>query len=112
MLESLLTRLPSAVGVCNISLLFLGGMHLVRCRNQSDLFVFLWIATVSLLLILTLPDHRYFMPTFPALAILMACGLRCIPKAAEQVVVLALLYCGGALYLFADWHRAAFLFLR
>jgi len=52
------------------------------------------------------------MPTFPTLAVLMACGLRCIPKAAEQVVLLALLYCGGALYLFADWDRAAFLFLR
>jgi 4-amino-4-deoxy-L-arabinose transferase-like glycosyltransferase len=112
LLESLLTRLPSAVGVYNIPLLFLGGLHLMRRRNQSDLFVLLWIVTVSLLLILTLPDHRYFMPTFPALAILMACGLRRIPEAAGQMVLLALLYCGGALYLFVDWHRARHLFLR
>jgi len=62
--------------------------------------------------ILTLPIARYFMPAFPALAIVMVHGLRRIPQATERVVVLALFYCGGALYLFAYWHRAAFLFLR
>lgn len=41
------------------------------------------------------------MPAFPALAIMLAHGLRCVPKAAGQVIVLALLYCGEALYLYA-----------
>jgi len=111
-LEALLTRLPSNWGVYNIPMLLLGGSHLIRRRCRSDLFVLLWIAIVSLLLILTLPDHRYFMPTVPALAILMARGLRRIPAAIHQAVLLALLYCGGALYLYVDWHRARHLFLR
>ena len=108
--NSLLTRLPSAFGVYNIPIILLGGYVIIRRRQQSDVFIFLWVAIMSLLLVVTLPDHRYFMPTFPALAILMALWLRYIPEAVDRVVVLALLCCGGALYLFVDWFREAQLF--
>ena len=112
LLTTLLAKLPSAVGVYHIPMLFLGATDLMRRRSQSDLFILLWIGVVFLSLSLTLPDHRYFMPAFPALAIMVARGLRRLPEAAEQVIMLALLYCGGVLYLFVDWHRAAFLFFR
>lgn len=111
MLESVLTRLPSALGLYHIPLLLLGGMHLVRRRGQSDRFVLMWVIVVFVILILTLPDARYFMPAFPALAIAAVRGFQQLPKATERVVVLGLLYCGGALYLFTDWYRAAHLFL-
>jgi 4-amino-4-deoxy-L-arabinose transferase-like glycosyltransferase len=112
MLEMVSTRLTSALGFYNIPLLFLGGLDLVRRRDQSSIFVALWITIVFLVLILTLPDARYFMPAFPAVAIGMARGLRRIPEATEQAVLLALLYCGGALYLFVDLYWAPHLFLR
>lgn len=99
MLEALSLRLPSALGAYTVPLVLLGGLDLMRRRNQSDLFVLLWIAMVSLPLMLTLPINRYFMPAFPAVAIVMARGIGRIPEAAEQVVALALLYCGLALSL-------------
>jgi 4-amino-4-deoxy-L-arabinose transferase-like glycosyltransferase len=112
MLEMISTRLTSALGFYNIPTLFLGGLDLVRRRDQSSIFVILWVTIVFLVLILTLPDARYFMPAFPAVAIGMARGLRRIPEATEQAVLLALLYCSGALYLFVDLYRAPHLFLR
>jgi 4-amino-4-deoxy-L-arabinose transferase-like glycosyltransferase len=112
MLEMVSTRLTSALGFYNIPLLFLAGWNLLRRRDQSDLFVILWVAIVFLVLILTLPDARYFMLAFPALAIGIARELRRIPEATERAVLLALLYCGGALYLFVDLYRAPHLFLR
>ncbi len=71
------------------------------------MFVLLWIAAVFLPLMLTLPGPRYFLPAFPALTLAMVCGLEHAGEAAERIVMLALLYGGGALYLFVDWYRAA-----
>jgi 4-amino-4-deoxy-L-arabinose transferase-like glycosyltransferase len=107
MLEAVLLRLPSALGTYNLPLLLLGEWQLIRDRSLPDRLVGLWVAMVATLLILTLPDPRYFLPIFPALAIAMARGLERIPQIAERAVILALLYCGGALYLFADWYRSA-----
>ena len=111
LLESLTTRLPSAIGVYNAPLLLLGGLYAIQRRDESDRFVVLWIAVVFLLLMIMLPDHRYFLFAFPALAALMARGLESAPGIAERAVVLALCYCAGALYLFVDWQRASHLFL-
>lgn len=111
-LEALLIRLPSALGAYTIPILLLGGLSLACQRSQSDLFVLLWIGIVSVVLIFTLPEPRYFMPAFPAFAIAMARGLRHVPDAVERIVLLALLYCGGALYLFADWYRTVPLLSR
>jgi 4-amino-4-deoxy-L-arabinose transferase-like glycosyltransferase len=112
MLEMVSTRLTSALGFYNLPLLLLGSWHLLQRRHQSDLLVLLWIATVFPILILTTPDARYFMPTFPALAMAAAGGVRRFCEAAEKLVLLALLYCGGALYLFIGWFRAPYLFLH
>ena len=110
LLESLLTKIPSAVGTYSLPFLCLGLWHLVKHRNQSDWFILLWIVIISILLILSLPDHRYFMLIFAALAIMMARGLKYIPQATDKVILLALLYNGGALYLFIDWARQSFVF--
>jgi 4-amino-4-deoxy-L-arabinose transferase-like glycosyltransferase len=103
----LLFRLPSGVGIYNLPLLLLGGWQLLQRRSQSDLLIVLWIAAVFLPLILTLPGPRYFLPAFPAVALVMAWGLERVGEAAERVALLMLLYGGGALYLFVDWYRAA-----
>jgi 4-amino-4-deoxy-L-arabinose transferase-like glycosyltransferase len=103
-LTALLKSLPYSLGVYNVPMLFLGGLHLVRRRSRSDLFVLLWIATVCLPIILTLPDKRYFMPAFAAVAIAIARGLQVVPEAREKAVMLALLYCGEALYLSFSYY--------
>jgi 4-amino-4-deoxy-L-arabinose transferase-like glycosyltransferase len=111
LMETLISRLPSAIGTFAIPVILLGLFSLWQSRRKADLFVFLWVLLVSLVLILTLPDHRYFMIMFPALAIIMGLAVRRIPQSAPQVVLLTLIYWAGVLYLFVDWSREVHLFL-
>ncbi|MBN1259043.1 MAG: glycosyltransferase family 39 protein [Anaerolineae bacterium] len=111
LLESLATRLPAALGVYNFPLMVLGAGCCLRRKSPSDRFVAIWGIVVFLALMITLPDHRYFLPAFPAVALLMARGLTCIPRARIKALLLSLAYGAGALYLFVDWQRAAHLFL-
>jgi hypothetical protein len=68
---------------------------------------------VSAALLLTAPDHRYFLLAFPAFALAGARGLRRLPEPlAERALVLATLFAAGALYLFVDWERASHVFTR
>jgi 4-amino-4-deoxy-L-arabinose transferase-like glycosyltransferase len=112
-LEFLLTRLPSALGVYNLPLILLGGLCLLVTRGKADWLILVWIGVVFVVVTLTLPDARYFMPAFPALGIALArAGVKRFYAAPGRVVSLALLYCGGALYLFVDWFRAGYIFLQ
>ena len=106
------TKLVSAIGPYNVPLIVLGLIFVFRRRLKTDKYLIIWVATVFLLLVLTLPDHRYFMPIFPALAIMMAIWLKSHPDAIHRAVLLSVLYLGAALYLFADWFRAAQLFQK
>jgi 4-amino-4-deoxy-L-arabinose transferase-like glycosyltransferase len=112
MLEWVVARLPSAIGPYEIPLILLGTWGSLRTRNPADLFILFWCGFVFLFLILTLPDTRYFMLAFPALAIVAARGVGMLGGLKEQATLLALLYGGGALYLFVDWHRTVSIFLR
>jgi len=71
-----------------------------------------WIVAISAILLLTIPDHRYFMVVFPALAIMMSTWMKSNPLHGERVVGLTLLYWIAALYLFIDWSRVGPLFAR
>ena len=111
-MEMLSTRLTSALGMYNFPLIALSGLCLIKIGDKADWFILLWIAVVFLAVTLTMPDARYFMPAFPALGIAMArAGVKRFFEVPEKAVLLALLYCGGALYLFVDWFRAGYLFL-
>lgn len=112
LLNSLVTKLPSGLGAYSLPLILLGAFLALRQRSASDLFLFLWIGVVSALLILTLPDHRYFMVIFPALAMLGARWMEMQSGANVGRLTLVLLFCQlAALYLFVDWERAAELFV-
>jgi len=100
-----LLGLPSGLGTYSLPLLVVGGRRLLQRKSQADLLVLLWIGAVFVPLVLTLPGPRYFLPAFPALALMMACGLGRVGEAAGRLILVALLYCGGALYLFVDWYR-------
>lgn len=110
--ESMTNRLPSGLGVYNLPLLALGGILVVRRRRQADWLLLLWIASVWLPLSLTLPDHRYFLPSFPAIALLSALGLLQVPKGMARGLLLSLLLAASTLYLYVDWARAAELFIK
>lgn len=102
-----LFRLPSGLGVYNAPLFLLGGGRMWKERSLSDFIVLVWIGAVCLPLLLTLPGPRYFLPAFPAFALLMARGLPGRREGGERLLLLALLYGAGALYLFVDWYQAA-----
>jgi 4-amino-4-deoxy-L-arabinose transferase-like glycosyltransferase len=107
LLRVLAFRLPSGIGVAHLPLLAIGLWQMVCRRHWNDYFLLGWILAVALPLVLTLPGPRYFFPLFPALAIVMAYGLRHITGDAERVVLLALVFASASLYLFVDWPQAA-----
>jgi 4-amino-4-deoxy-L-arabinose transferase-like glycosyltransferase len=110
-LESLFTRIPSSLGVYHAPLILLGLLYLLKKREAVDLIVLLWIGAVSSSLFLTLPDHRYFLPVFPAIAIVIAQVLLRFPDYAEKAILLSLLLGACDLYLFVDWVRESHLFV-
>ncbi len=110
--ETVTNRLPSSLGVYNVPLMLLGLTVLWQTRTRSDKFLLIWIVSIWLPLLFTLPDHRYFLPSFPAVVLLMARGVMTLRSWRETAVLWCWLSCGGALYLFIDWVRAAELFVR
>jgi 4-amino-4-deoxy-L-arabinose transferase-like glycosyltransferase len=110
-LESLFTRIPSSLGVYHAPLILFGLLYLLKRRKSVDLMLLLWIGAVSLALFLTLPDHRYFLPVFPAIAIAIAHMLFRFPDYAGRATLLSLLLGMSSLYLFANWFRESHLFL-
>lgn len=112
LLNSLITRLPSALGAYNLPLILLGAFVVLRQKSASNFFVLMWLGVVSLLLVLTLPDHRYFMVVFPAVAMISARWLETQSDVDLGRVTLLMLFCQiGSLYIFVDWKRATELFI-
>ncbi|HYN89767.1 MAG TPA: glycosyltransferase family 39 protein [Ardenticatenaceae bacterium] len=98
MVRQLAAQLLPGLGMYNLPWIALGAVALLRRRSRADVFVLLWIAAVALPLLVTLPNHRYFLPVFPALAIMGAHGLRQRSAATERAIVLALLCCTSAFF--------------
>lgn len=109
-LESLFTRIPSSLGVYHAPLILFDLLYLLKRRESVDLIVLLWIGAVSLSLFLTLPNHRYFLPVFPAIAIVIAQVLLRFPDYAERAILLSLLLGTSNLYLYVNWVRESNLF--
>jgi 4-amino-4-deoxy-L-arabinose transferase-like glycosyltransferase len=110
-LETLTTRLPSGLGVHLFPVMVAGIGLLFRRRTESDRLLLIWIGVVFVVLFLTLPDHRYFLPAFPAIALLVANAVGHMRPIAERVVLLSAVLGLGNLYLFVDWVRETHLFL-
>lgn len=95
--------------------LALGLLRLFQRAGPADIELLLVLGVYCLLLVAILPDHRYFLPIFPAAALAAANGLAAantLAPYAIQVILLALLFCAGALYLFVDWTRASHVFFH
>lgn len=110
--ETLTTRLPTAFGVYNLPILALSTVVLLLQRQKQNWPVFLWIGLVWLPLLLTLPEHRYFLVTFPAVAILAGRGVQQLLLSGPKLLILSVAYSLGSLYLFVDWFRVSWLFIK
>jgi 4-amino-4-deoxy-L-arabinose transferase-like glycosyltransferase len=106
-IEVMFARLPSAVGAFSVPILLASAWQLVRRRKQSDLLALAWVAAVSLPIVTLLPDSRYFLPAFPALALVMASGLQSQLGTAERPTFLALCCGAQALYLYLVLTQSA-----
>ncbi|MCA9916338.1 MAG: glycosyltransferase family 39 protein [Anaerolineales bacterium] len=112
LLETMTNRLPSGLGLYNLPLITLGVLFLLNRRRKVDAILLLWILSVWLPLAFTLPDHRYFLPSFPAIALTAALGLRQVPQATARGLLLSLLLAMSTLYLYVDWVRVSELFIK
>jgi hypothetical protein len=106
-IEVLCGRLPSAVGAFSVPILGVGAWQVGRRRRQSDLLSLAWLVAVSLPIAALLPDARYFLPAFPAVALIMTSGLRSVPGGVERPTFLALCCGAQALYLYLILDQAA-----
>ena len=100
-LDALLLKAPSAIGVCVLPWVALGAAAMFHRRAMQDRFVACWIGLVFVPLLLTLPDNRYFLPAFPAVALVGAQALAGRPRWSARVLLLALLLCAVTLALYA-----------
>jgi 4-amino-4-deoxy-L-arabinose transferase-like glycosyltransferase len=100
-LKAILIQIPSALGAYTLPILALGGWETSRQWTGSERLLAIWIGTVFLLLLLTLPVDRYFLPAFPALAIVGAAGLQPMKESAWRLLLLALLFSVGTAMLYA-----------
>jgi hypothetical protein len=112
LIENLTSRLPSALGAPQVPLALAGAWQALRRRDEGDRLLLVWVGVMWIGLMLTLPDHRYFVPSFPALALLAARGLRDLPGATRaRALALVFLFALQAWVLFAGWDRATFFFI-
>lgn len=111
-LDAIFTKTPSALGVGLAPLVVAGAWRALRRRGTGDVLVLSWIALVSVPLLLTLPDNRYFLPAFPAMMALVAIVLADRPRWAVHVLVLAWLLCAITFFFYAriDLGEKVFLF--
>lgn len=93
LVRNLFLRLPFALGVYNLPLLAAGALHLALNRDFANRLTMAWIAAVFIPLLLTRPEPRFFLPCLPALALMMARGLKLAQGEPWRVVALALIYC-------------------
>jgi 4-amino-4-deoxy-L-arabinose transferase-like glycosyltransferase len=98
-LDLLSMRLPAALGVYAIPLLWQGVLTTVRRRDALDVRVWAWLLIIFVPVIATFPEPRYFMPAYAALTLLMALGALAAPRPTARWLALA--YCFGNLTLYA-----------
>lgn len=99
-IRALLIQVPSALGAYALPLLALGTWESIRRWTSNERLLATWIGTVFLLLLITLPDERYFLPAFPALAIVGAVGLQSMKESTWRALLLALLFSAGTALLY------------
>lgn len=105
-LNALLRRIPIALGVYSLPFIALGVWRWIKNEKRSGYYLWsnrlvaYWIAIIFIPVLIALPVDRYFMPAFPALAILMACGLNSKLLRPYRILLLALIFSISSLALY------------
>lgn len=99
-LGALTVEVPTGLGAYSIPVFLLAGLEMLRQRNESDVYLLVWIGAIFVPMFLTLPTVPYFVPAFPALAIVAARGVQRIPKATGKAILLTLFYSAQVLYVY------------
>lgn len=107
LIRALTYKIPSAIGVYNLPLILLGlWVWITQRRNRHYMwangFLFLWLIVVFIPVLVTLPVERYVMPAYPALAVMMAHGLRTMSKEPTRIVLLVVALSLTSLWLFTQ----------
>lgn len=111
-LEMLLSRLPSGIGVHNFPLIAWGLSNLITLDGELRAVLGVWLVVAFFFPLIALPDHRYMLPLFPALALVMGQGITALGSQGIPLAVASLLLTLGNLYLYLDWSRQSHLFLN
>jgi len=93
-LMAIIRKLPTAIGLYHLPLIGLGLWSWASGKQPawSNRFIGFWLASVFIPVLIMLPVDRYFMPAFPALAIMMATGINTFIEKPTRVVGLALFF--------------------
>ncbi len=105
-LSAVFTRIPASFGLYSLPLIAFGiGSWIVDKKREqapniwSNRFILGWMAVVFIPVLMTLPVDRYFMPAYPAIAILMAHGLQTFHLKSVRIPLLMLILSISSIYL-------------
>lgn len=110
-LEMLSSRLPSGIGAHNFPLIAWGLISLMALDVEPRAVLGVWLVVAFFFPIIALPDHRYMLPLFPAVALVMGQGITALGSHGLPLAAASLLLTLGNLYLYLDWSRQTHLFL-
>lgn len=97
-IESLATKLPSGLGLYQMPFAVLGVLGLLRDGGRgAALRLLSWVVLVAAPLVVLLPDNRYFLPAYPAIALLAGNGLGETGRDAPRWLALCALLCTAVL---------------
>jgi len=103
--RTLFFSLPAALGLQTLPLLVKAAARLIVRPSQAAKLAWGWAGAVTLPVLLTLPDFRYLLAAFPALAGLTALALEDEPAAVRaRLAVFGLICCAAMLWVL---NRAA-----
>ena len=96
-IKALTYLIPASIGLYLLPLVGIGVWTFLKKNSPSNerwsnLFIGYWLAIIFIPIFFTLPVNRYFMPAYPALAILMAYGLHYSVKNPIRIVLFALFF--------------------
>lgn len=95
-IDYLFVKIPLGLGMYSLPLILLGATWLgTHYRASANIFLLVWLVGVIAPVSILLPDIRYLLPAFPALAIMAVAALHHRRIAPEPIILLSWLFFAG-----------------